>query len=549
METPFLLLFMAWTLWALVTAPARQWVHLGLAWAGMMWTRPDAFIYIGGLAGATLLFYPVNNGWRQRAGLVGTFLRAGLLTSLMYSPWLVWAWQYYGTPLPHTIVAKGLFLPPTTPSLLLEWLTGFPGKMWRDPSILAGTFMPAYSHGTGWPPLAGRMAAMLAAVAMLLWLVPRLRWEARVASGAALVGQFYLHSFVGFPIPWYLPAVAFLSLIALGLALGQIGKLAGWRWMARLFAGLLVLGAASIAVATAWQLRCQQRIVEDGQRRVIGEWLKAQAASSRDAVFLEPLGYIGFFSGLKMLDYPGLSAPEVVAARRRALSRSYPYCWSELLLDLQPEWVVLREHERASIMQRDPEALKEFYDLARVFDVRDQVEAVGYLPGRGYLLNDAYFEVYRRKPGLPPGVSLKRIRQTELTRRDSWGQPAYDSGVQLLAHAASRVEFAITPGARWLSGGFGLLDGAFATPPNATDGAEFTVTHLSAAGVRTILVNRYLAPTTVVEDRGPQPFRIELPADDGGRLELTIDPGPRGSNAFDWTYWTRLMLETPQDWR
>ncbi len=544
METPFLLLFMAWTLRILSADGPLAWRSLGLAWAGLMWTRPDAFIYIGALAVGAWLFRP---GSESRARTLGNFLKAGLLTTVAYAPWLVWAGWYYGTPVPHTITAKGLFLPPFSLRLLGEWLVGFPGKMWNDTSLLAGTFMPAYAKSTGWPELASGAAALLAIGSALLWVVPRLRWEARVASLAALAGQFYLHSFVGFPIPWYLPAVAFLSLTATGLALAQLAG-TRFRLVATAAAVLLVGATATLAAATAWQLRCQQRIVEDGNRRQLGEWLRAQSASAKDTVFLEPLGYIGFFSGLKMLDYPGLSSPEVVAARKRATSQSYPFCWSELIMDLQPDWLVLRQHEREFIKNRDAEVLEHYYERARVFDVRAEVAAVKFLPGRAYLVNDAYYEVYRRKAGLPAGVSLRRIRQADLTKRDGWGQPAYDSGRNLLAHAPSTVEFPVVAGAGWLSGGFGLLEGAYANPANATDGAGFIITHVSEAGARTVLLERLLRPQAEAGDRGTQRFRVKLPAD-GGRLELHINVGAYGSNAFDWTYWTELTVETPQDWR
>ncbi len=547
METPFLLLFMAWTIWALFTAPAREWMHHGLAWAGLMWTRPDAFVYIGALAVAALVFRPVTGPWGKRWATLGLFFRAGLLTSVLYAPWLLWAWQYYGTPLPHTIIAKGLFLPKATPGLLLEWLTTFPGKMWTDPSILAGTFMPAYSYNTGWPVAASKVSAALALVAMLLWLVPKVRWEIRVASFAALTGQFYLHSFVGFPIPWYLPAVAFLSLIALSLTLAQVAGSTdwrGWRLGAGLTAGLFVVATATLALNTAWQLRCQQAIIEEGQRRPIGEWLKTQSASPQDTVFLEPLGYIGFYSGLKMYDYPGLSSPEVVAARRRAESKSYPFCWSELIRDLQPDWLVLRQFEREYIRNRDAEVLERFYDPAKTFDVRERVAAIRFLPGRGYLTNDAYFEVYRRKAGLPKAVGLKPIKQAALTRRDAWGQPAYDSGSRLMAHAPSVVEFAVMPDARGLAGGFGILEEAYANPSGATDGAAFTITHISESGMRTVLLERSLRPVAEAADRGLQPFRLELPRPVAGRIELAISPGPNGNNAFDWTYWAVLMFES-----
>ena len=103
METPFLLLFLAWTWWALVTVPRRQWLHLGLAWAGLMWTRPDAFVFIGGLTLGTLVFRPTESSWRERLGWLRGYATAGLVTIVLYLPWLLWAWTYYGTPVPHTI--------------------------------------------------------------------------------------------------------------------------------------------------------------------------------------------------------------------------------------------------------------------------------------------------------------------------------------------------------------------------------------------------------------------------------------------------------------
>jgi len=547
METPFLLLFMAWMLWALMTAPPRGWVHLGLAWAGLMWTRPDAFVYIGALAVAAVLFRPSAEPWWRRGAMVKEYFQAGLLTTLLYGPWLLWAWWYYGTPVPHTVTAKGLFTAKPTAGVLMGWLAAFPGQIWSDQSVPAGTFMPAYSQN-GWPVFAVVFSTAAALVAMLLWILPKVRWEARVASFGALAGQFYLQFFVGFPVPWYLPAVTFLSVIALGLALAQVMDHGGsvlWRRAAGVVAVGLVGGSVLLAVSAAWQLRVQQRIIEEGNRRAIGEWLKAHAASPADTVFLEPLGYIGFYSGLKMLDFPGLSSPEVVAARRRAEAQAYPFSWSEIIMDLQPDWLVLRPFERQYIHNRDAEVLQRFYDLAQVFDVGPSLDDVGFLPGRHYLSNDARFEVYRRRSGLPSGVGLRRVKEAMLTRREAWGQSAYDSGSRLIAHAPSVVEFTVAPGARWLSGGFGMQDGAHANPPQVTDGTDFSITHVSETGVRTVLLERALRPASQEGDRGPQSFRVELPAGEPGVVELKIGHGPHGSNAFDWAYWSDLMLETP----
>ena len=40
METAFMMLFLAYAWWAHLSAGPRQWLHLGAAWAGLMWTRP-----------------------------------------------------------------------------------------------------------------------------------------------------------------------------------------------------------------------------------------------------------------------------------------------------------------------------------------------------------------------------------------------------------------------------------------------------------------------------------------------------------------------------
>ena len=108
-------------------------------------------------------------------------------------------------------------------------------------------------------------------------------------------------------------------------------------------------------------------------------------------MFLEPLGYIGFYSNLKMLDYPGLASPEVVAARR-AGHRTY----AQVVAHLRPEWLVLRPDQVETMQREVPQLLAENYRLARTFDVRPAVDALTFLPGRPYLEFDALFFVFRR---------------------------------------------------------------------------------------------------------------------------------------------------------
>jgi hypothetical protein len=371
-----------------------------------------------------------------------------------------------------------------------------------------------------------------------------------------------LSTYVSFPIPWYLPTITLFALITITSVFDQllerarssttgrrnpITRIGGWLiWIA---AGMLAAGALSIFIMAAHQLRWQQELIEDGQRRKIGLWLKEQVADQNETVFLEPLGYIGFYSNLKMLDYPGLSSPEVIAARKRASSRAYPDCWPEMILDLMPNWIVLRSYEADTIRRLSPDVLNQFYSLARIFDVRETVTAIENIAGRHYLLNDAYFEVYRRKAEYGRTgqgfVGLRPINSKNALTNDSWGEPAYDSGSNLVTHAPSRLVFKLPAGARRISGEFGIFDGAYRDNQNSTDGAVFSITLISSDGVRQELLQRALNPRENITDRSRQSVSIAFPAMVNGSVEFATSPGPSGSNAFDWTFWSSLSFEFP----
>jgi hypothetical protein len=114
-----------------------------------------------------------------------------------------------------------------------------------------------------------------------------------------------------------------------------------------------------------------------------------------EAVYLEPLGYIGYFSQCRMLDWPGLVSPEVVAVRRK-LSIKTGYTWLEVARALKPAWIVARRKE-AEAMQNS--GLLRDYELERIFDVDDQITAAGQVPGMRMIYAESSFGVlHRRKP-------------------------------------------------------------------------------------------------------------------------------------------------------
>jgi hypothetical protein len=179
-----------------------------------------------------------------------------------------------------------------------------------------------------------------------------------------------------------------------------------------------------LTLCVAYQLRVQQREIEDGHRKQVGRWLRQNASSTTDSVMLEPLGYIGFFSQLKMLDSPGLCAPEVVAAEKKLKSIS----WAVLIPELQPGWLVLRSSEANLLQSIAPDLLTNRYSAAKVFDASERLASYRWLPGRGYLEYDKTFIVFRRKrvndtiqrpsavPGASPALSWNRSIQPQINR-------------------------------------------------------------------------------------------------------------------------------------
>jgi len=147
-----------------------------------------------------------------------------------------------------------------------------------------------------------------------------------------------------------------------------------------------------VFLAVSVQLREQQSLIEWGLRANIGRDLRRLAAGPRDTVFLEPLGYIGFYSGLAMRDTPGLCAPEVVALRRSGQTTM-----AALAVALRPDWVVLRGHEFRAMTAPERDRFVQAYEFLGDYDMRRQVEAVEFLPGRNFLRYDAHFLLWHRR--------------------------------------------------------------------------------------------------------------------------------------------------------
>ena len=391
-EAAFLVFFVALMLLALLE---RRTFLLGVAWAGMQWSRPDGFIYIAGTGLGYLLCLALN----EREALPATFKRffyAGLLTVLFYGPWIAWTTWYYGSPIPHSALAKGLHSGEHPPLDALLHFVLFPvqGLLNYRGTTLNFLFMPTNYNFGGWPKSLELFSRLLGWIAIMAWLLPRGGVLLRTASLGTLIGTFYLNYFAPFPCAWYFPPCILLAIVTLAALVQHVLKeLPGRPQEQRIVLGLAaatVLVWLGTSLAMSWETRVQQRLIETGQRKNIGLWLRDHAATPHDTVFLECLGYIGFYSNLKMYDYPGMSSPDMVSAREK-VGENPAY----LISELNPDWVILRPDEADIVNTYNPQ-FNQQYQLAAIFDKTDAVAAIAFLPGRHYLEYDQKFTIYHR---------------------------------------------------------------------------------------------------------------------------------------------------------
>jgi hypothetical protein len=372
-----------------------QW-QKGWSLGFAMLARPDAAIWVGMACFVELWRSWKRREWRRLAPVAG-----GLL--VLYGPWLVFTFLYYGSPVPNTIVAKSLGYSSVfaqlgrLPAVAKVALVG-----WRFFSVFA-TLGPAYGgNGTGFQPLwDGHTIARLAVLLALPGVVAAIR---KRHSEALLVYAFlgayslYLTFCANFIFGWYTGPVA---------AVGIVGSLYGlWRIL-ETFVSPRIRGLAAAAVGVAYLAsivlilpatmrsdRAIQRYVETGGREAVGRYL-GSVAKPGDTIGSESLGYLAYYSRRPVYDYPGLCSRTVVRylrehPRERGLI--------PMLDHLRPTFLVLRPREYLSAdgQPRYP-WIERDYELLRVFRVPDEKRREILFPASNI---DLEFAVFRTKGSL-----------------------------------------------------------------------------------------------------------------------------------------------------
>lgn len=325
METPLVLFLMAASAMALLR---RQPVACLALSALILLTRPDGIIWAGLMATAVSI-------QSRKVPWKGVLVAACLVV-----PWTVFATWYFGSPLPHSIVAKQTLgssgaltsrFSPWAMKAFADWYIGATGMRAESPLILV------------W---------LLA----LIWgATSYMRSGERRGLGGVLIGYIILYgAFLYFgrapQFRWYLvpPLLCSLLLIApgvWGLSCAVAERLPGSPGFRSRVAWLVAAGVACILLvqnigATDFWFKIQQNELQT--RREAGLWLRNNTARE-SVVAMEAVGYQGYFSQREVIDLAGLISPRTVELRKQSSSNAEAF--HMVLSELQPDCIVLRSFE------------------------------------------------------------------------------------------------------------------------------------------------------------------------------------------------------------
>jgi len=149
-----------------------------------------------------------------------------------------------------------------------------------------------------------------------------------------------------------------------------------------------------------------------------------------------------------------------------------------------------------------------------------------------------------RGDGPPGGISFRdqHLHASHLEIPLGLQLAEAEGGEVVMAHAPSRMDFALQKGMHRLKGVIGLLPGAW-TGPKKSAGAIFEVWHVPVTGDPRKLFERRLDPRNNPGERTALDFNLGLPYPNEGSVRLVTRPAHPQDNAFNYTYWGKLVAE------
>ena len=336
--------------------PVASGVWLGLA----PLARPEFVLWV-----APALAYLALANIRRAVASAG-------IAGAIVAPWLIFTTAYYGSPIPNTILAKSTVSP--IPALLsdgspLPWLQWLGAQLVGHLDLLLYHFEPFHEvWSTAAAPLPGPVLIVIAVVVADL-LALGLLVSRRIGGWwpvLAFLGLFFAYRVYFIPTinyyDWYLPPFLAVVMIVVAVGLQRINE--ARPVITRTLAVALAL-AFAVHIPFSFAVESRVQMVESQVRTNVAEYLKATVPPG-DSVTSESAGYIGFYGGVKLYDYPGLTSKTSVHALQALPpdERDLPH----LVAALRPDWLVLRPWELASLRAQFPDVAAQ-YQVVRVFQM------------------------------------------------------------------------------------------------------------------------------------------------------------------------------------
>ena len=339
----------------------------GIAIGLSILTRPDFLL----LAGPAVFALWARN---HRKGLQSAAIAVAVL-----APWVIFTTIYYGSPVPHTILAKEqAYVPPIgrAPASFWHFVTTQVQQhevLWRYLAPFVEAFPVVKAPLPG-----GVLKAIALIVVAMAWLGA---WATRRVPGwwsiLTYIALFVLYQVFLLPpayYDWYVPPFAALLMVLVGAGLTRVAApaLMGAGLRISLTDQLMLYGrpilsscaCVVLSLLFAWQVPTMYPLdrevqqIENHVRVKVGLYL-AGVVKRGQAVGTESAGYIGYYSHAELYDYPGLTSPIVYSTLHRLGPARNSL--GHVIAALQPTWAVLRPSELSTFKEESPGAAAEYH--------------------------------------------------------------------------------------------------------------------------------------------------------------------------------------------
>jgi hypothetical protein len=364
METPLLLFSMALTIRGLIIRSPIFSIGLVLT----VLTRIDGILF------ASIFLAAALSKERRWA------FRQAALALVLIAPWLTFSTLYFGDILPQSMKAK-----------MVVYDLGI--------SASAGPFLERFTPFGNVGTLEFFLKA-LSSIVLLVGLVRAIRRNYPLLP----IGVFfiiYCAFFMGsggLIFPWYLtpPTFAHDMILALGLSvlLARIEKLSRKKFVDAITV-LALCAIASLNIITIHSRTDEYREIQEFEEELrveIGSWLKDHVGPG-ESVFLEPVGYIGYFAGpdVRIIDEVGIISPPITHIRRKG-----PGWYIKAIRKLKPDYIVqytrsLRENiaeggnSKLFVSSKEIKWFYGHYSIVGMFDVSGRYPHI-YEKEKGYTI-------------------------------------------------------------------------------------------------------------------------------------------------------------------